>query len=90
MFCCGFVLIIIGVNSIQQEPSRIEPKKTPEIEFLEPSEDLEIIPPKDITPSKVPPVKQGCLGDARCISGFVTRIVDGDTRKLMGNQFNSL
>ena len=29
--------------------------------------------------TKINPVKQGCSGDARCISGSVTRIVDGDT-----------
>jgi micrococcal nuclease len=34
--------------------------------------------------SKVYPVKQGCKGDARCISGFVTRIVDGDTLTVDG------
>jgi len=57
-FVVVFALIIIGVNSIQQELSGIESEKTPEIEFKESSEDLKNIPPKDITPSKVLPVKQ--------------------------------
>ena len=78
-FVVVFALMIFGAIVVQQVTSGDAPEKTQEIEFLEPPPDLEFIPQKNIVPSKVLPIEQGCTGDARCISGFVTRVVDGDT-----------
>jgi len=83
-FVVVFAGIIFGVFAVQQITSDDVPEETPEIEFtLEPSE-LVVEETPEITPSKVLPIKQGCLGDARCISGYVTRIVDGDTIEVDG------
>ncbi len=84
-FVIVFAFMILGAGLYQQISSRDTPKDTtPEIEFVqEPTEELDFSPP-EITASKILPVKQGCIGEARCIQGFVTRIVDGDTIEVDG------
>ena len=83
-FVVVFALMIFGVVAYQQISSGdIKEDNTPEIvKPIEPPKELDIIP--EVAPAKVFPVKQGCLGDARCISGYVTRIVDGDTIEVDG------
>jgi len=64
-----------GVDESANFQAPIEPQKEPEVESQ----------PKAVVPTSKPlPVKQGCQGDARCISGFVTRVVDGDTINVDG------
>jgi len=75
-----FVVIAFGVGAFEQTPKNTNEKKTGDIELpVDLQTKIEFENQKGIEPTNVIPVKQGCSGDARCISGFVTRIVDGDT-----------
>ncbi len=86
-FVVVFALIVLGFAGYQQISSGdVSEEKTPTIDLtIEPPKEQELeTPPKVIVPTKVLPEKQGCLGNARCISGYVTRIVDGDTIEVDG------
>lgn len=70
-FVVVFVLMTIGAVAIQQFTP--EDRKTEQIIAEKPEIDVISGPSKAISD------KQNCSGDARCISGFVTRVIDGDT-----------
>lgn len=78
-FVVVFALMIFGAIAIQQVSSGDVPEKTQEMEIPESPEDNEFFTSQHDSPSKILPVTQSCQGNARCISGFVTRIIDGDT-----------
>ena len=80
-FVVVFAVMILGTGLYLQISSGDVKDETPEIDFTpKPPKGFDFDnSPEDIGLSKVLPVKQSCLGDARCISGYVTRIVDGDT-----------
>ena len=86
-----FIVVFFAIASgtgIYQQISSKETSETPAyveapLEGQKKS-DFDNQPKVDTPTSKPLPVKQGCLGDARCISGFVTRIVDGDTISVDG------
>ena len=74
-----FFVMILNDGEFQKVPSN-ETEKTENEEFEEAQLKQIDSGNKELAiPDKTFPVKQGCAGDARCISGFVTRIVDGDT-----------
>lgn len=74
-----FFVMILGDEANQQISSNDSRERTENIELQkEQQKESDSENQLDI-PTRVYPVKQGCKGDARCISGFVTRIVDGDT-----------
>ena len=85
-FVVVFALMIFGVVAYQQISSGdIKEDNMPEIVSpIEPPKELDFTTPENFAPAKLFPVKQSCLGDARCISGFVTKIVDGDTIEVDG------
>jgi len=79
-FIVILVVTVFGVGAYQQTPKDQKEENTGEIELpVESQKEIELENTEIIEQPNVFPVKQDCSGDARCISGFVTRIVDGDT-----------
>ncbi|NNL59394.1 MAG: thermonuclease family protein, partial [Nitrosopumilus sp.] len=75
--------MIFAATAVSQLSSDDKKEEPVEINFIEPPKEVEIIP-EEIIPPRVFPVGKGCSGDARCIEGFVTRIIDGDTIEVDG------
>lgn len=79
-FIVILVVTVFGVGAYQQTPKDHKEENTGEIELpVESQKEIELENTEIIEPTDIFRLKQGCSGDARCISGFVTRIVDGDT-----------
>ena len=79
-------VITIGVITFFAIPSEnnvevsAEKKIPPNLEtFDENISKIELNATKINSSSKTFPEEKQCTGDARCISGFVTRVIDGDT-----------
>lgn len=70
-----FVIMIIDEGAFEQ--STTSNSEDTRIEFSTEKQDNDS--ENQEFPKSVFPSKQECKGNARCISGFVTRIVDGDT-----------
>ena len=82
------VIVVIGIVSfiamfpvtdVQTVPQVIAEAKQEKIETISIQPEPEITTKTITDPPKYIPKEKQCTGDARCISGFVTRIIDGDT-----------
>jgi micrococcal nuclease len=80
-------IIVIGIvsfiamfpeNDVQTVPQVINETKQEKVETISIPQEPDITTTITDSPKYIPKEKQ-CTGNARCISGFVTRIIDGDT-----------
>lgn len=83
----SLIVMLVGIVSLAAMPSEIEIEPEPEIienptniDPISKPEEPEITTPTVEKPiPKYTPKEIQCSGDARCIEGFVTRVIDGDT-----------
>ncbi|MDH3617444.1 MAG: thermonuclease family protein [Nitrosopumilus sp.] len=82
------VIVVIGilsfiamfpVDDVQTVPQVINETKQEKIEPISIPQEPQITTKTITDPPKYIPKEKQCSGDARCISGFVVRIIDGDT-----------
>ena len=83
------IMVVIGIIfstsmlSIPDEEPSSEISNQPQKETIKPASELKepqiISENKEEKIPKIFPKEKQCTGNARCISGFVTRVIDGDT-----------
>jgi len=81
-----FAFMGMGQQHMQQSPFTEQKTIPPEALTPPPPKQAETPPPKQAETPSPPPAEQSsdCSGSARCFTGLVTQVIDGDTIKVAG------